>query len=268
MIKMKKKFLGVIPFFIYFFFKHMIDNKIVSLTEIQRLVRDYNYGHLDKRNIPSLVKINHKNKKIIGQNASQIYCLMTNLPFIFWEFKHMLNELWKTMECLLSIMQIVYSTQIDENEIKLLEDLIKQHLSDLVNKHNLKLIFKHHQIIHYPNVIRKTGPVIHGWMMRYEAKHKQFTGHAHILNNHINISKSLAYHHQQRIFEKNPFKMNMKPSKINEKFVNDDNFDKYKHHFDDHDVNSIIVLQFLYFHYYEYRKGLMLLNDRNVYGII
>lgn len=60
-----------------------------------------------------------------------------------------------------------------------------------------------HMLTHYPNVIEKTGPVLCNWMMRYESAHKEFTHRAHTTNNFINIAKTLAFSHQEKVCLKN-----------------------------------------------------------------
>lgn len=159
-------------------------------------------------------------------------------------------------------MQILYSNKISGNDVKRLERLIQCHLSDMVEL-GIKLLFKHDQLIHYPNVIRKSGPVIHGWMMRYEAKHKEFTRHAHKLNNFINIAKSLAYRNQELICRKLSFIPNLKISKTSEKLINSDIFSQYWHNFTGHDLSNVSVIDFLISNNFEFRKGLMLLNNNS-----
>lgn len=51
-------------------------------------------------------------------------------------------------------------------------------------------------MIHYPSCIRKIGPLLHTWSMRFEAKHKLFKN---TLKNFKNITKSLAKKHQMAI---------------------------------------------------------------------
>lgn len=48
-------------------------------------------------------------------------------------------------------------------------------------------------MIHYPQCIRKIGPILHMWCMRYEAKHKFFKTQ---LKSFKNITKTLANKHQ------------------------------------------------------------------------
>lgn len=235
------------------------------MDTIVRMVRDFNYGHLDKRNKPSLVKTGRKN---VGQNASQSYCLMKYLPFIFWEFKDQLTHEWITMSQLLQIMTITYSIEIGEDDVQRLEELIENHLDRLVIVHLLSLIFKHHMLIHYPNCIRRSGPVKLGWMMRYEAKHKNFTDHAHNLNNFINITKSLAHRNQELSCKRMSFEPIINPSKTNKPFSQCKGFEKYRHHFIGLNLETVLKLNFLHYNSIDYRHGLMVLIDGNIFEII
>lgn len=54
-------------------------------------VRDFNYTASHKRNQPSLVNIDKHN---LNQNASQLYCIFVNLPFIFADLIQSFGEGW------------------------------------------------------------------------------------------------------------------------------------------------------------------------------
>lgn len=69
-----------------------------------------------------------------------------------------------------------------------------------------KMIPKHHFMTHYPRCIRKIGPILHVWAMRFEAKHRFFKS---TIKNFKNITKSLAEKHQMAVayhWESMPFK--------------------------------------------------------------
>lgn len=51
-------------------------------------------------------------------------------------------------------------------------------------------------MVHYPTCIRKTGPLLHSWCMRYEAKHNFFKKQ---LKSFKNVTKTLALKHQSHI---------------------------------------------------------------------
>lgn len=78
---------------------------------------------------------------------------MIHLPFIFKYFRDKLKELEECMTSLLQIMQILFSTTINESDIVRLESLIETHLSSYQRlfKH---LSPKHHFLTHYAEIIR------------------------------------------------------------------------------------------------------------------
>lgn len=135
------------------------------------MVRDHNFGILEQGNKPS--KINFK-KKNLNQNATQSYNLSLNLPFIFYEQKSAIEDIWSVLEMLLKIAQIIYSAKITKRDLDRLNDLIPKFLSALVS-HGVKLTPKLQNMTHYVTVIYHMGPLVHMWGMRMEAKHKVFT---------------------------------------------------------------------------------------------
>ncbi|KAK5648401.1 hypothetical protein RI129_003293 [Pyrocoelia pectoralis] len=73
--------------------------------------------------------------------------------------------------------------------------LIYEHHS-LVKSHFGHLLPTHHIMIHYPSIIRKMGPLIHLWCMRFEAKHGYFKDLVNKLKKFKNLPKTLAERHQ------------------------------------------------------------------------
>ncbi|KAE9522645.1 hypothetical protein AGLY_016950 [Aphis glycines] len=51
---------------------------------------------------------------------------------------------------------------------------------------------KHHILLHYPSIIKKSGPPKHFWCFRYEAKHKDLKAYARNISSRKNITLSLA----------------------------------------------------------------------------
>lgn len=138
-------------------------------------------------------------KRNLGQNATQSKCLFLHLPFILFNYRHNINLqlVWITVQSLLQISQIVYSSEISENELVALEKEVTHHLESVQEYFNVELIPKHHFMLHYSNTIRAMGPLVHMNMMRFESKHKTFKDFAKVNQNFVNINKSLAIKHQQ-----------------------------------------------------------------------
>lgn len=186
-------FEGVIPSFLENFFEYCASKKIISKTLMIQMVRDFNYRSKDRKNLPSTLKFNKKN---FNQNATQTHCLMLNLPFIFFEYREKLQLVWPVMESLLSCLQIICSDEIRESHIVRLELHSEQPLNDMKNIFGIVLKPKHHFFTHYATVIRKQGPLVGMWMMRYERKHRFFTDTAKRTQNFVNITKTLVESHR------------------------------------------------------------------------
>lgn len=165
----------------------------------------------------------------MNQNATQIHCLFIHLPFIFASYNvHLDDDIWIVMESLLRCVEICFSNLITEDDIKLLETLIEMHLNLYFTKFDSHLLPKHHFMTHYPNAIRKMGPLIHFWMMRFESKHKYFTQLARSTNNYVNIAKTLAHKHQAMICHTNFDFDTIEYSKIITRFTKSSKFNEYK----------------------------------------
>lgn len=178
-------------------FKYCMREKIATLEQLQTLVECFHYGDLWKKSVPSKLNIEKKN---LGQNASQMRCLIFHLPYILFPFKHELQNIWLAVESMLQIIQILLSYQMNENDLNRLSELITTHLRCYQLFFNQSLKPKHHFLLHYVRVIRLVGPVVRFWALRMEAKHQYFKRIIRTTNNFVNIKKTLAYKHQEHFF--------------------------------------------------------------------
>lgn len=181
--------------FMKFFFRTMIDRKILKFSDISRMVRDFTQGIIKQKNKSSIISMTNGKIKL-NQNATQAHTLLKNLPFIFYEQKDHLCDIWLTLTKLLQINQIIFSSINTDRDIDRLSTLISMFLSELI-EHEVSLTPKLHHMVHYPTVIKRMGPLIHMWCMRMESKHKEFTKIARCANNFKNITETLSSRHQQ-----------------------------------------------------------------------
>lgn len=183
---------GLAPLILEKLFEYCVENKIVKLQQLQGLIECFDFGELSKQCIPSKITLDKKN---LGQNASQLYCLFIHIPFILFKFKSELHDVWKPIQTLLEILQTVYSHKINENDLTRLDGLVHEHLSSFINSFEENLKPKHHFLLHYSKVIRSIGPVIFLWAMRMEAKHQFFKDIARRTKKSIKqICSSMIYH--------------------------------------------------------------------------
>lgn len=174
---------GAMPFVLKNLFARLVSRGLVTKEKISEKVLSFNYGILERRNIPSLLLINKAN---LNQNASQTRCLMIHIPFIFVDLLQLENEedrkyvhkVWKVVEYLLKINQIISSTVIREADLANLETYTEEFLRNIKTIYGAHLIPKLHFMTHYVNTIRVMGPIAKLQMMRGDAKHQTFTRYA------------------------------------------------------------------------------------------
>lgn len=257
---------GAIPFFLRKFYSYFISSKTLNLLQIRAKIRDFNYGILNKRNKPSKIICEKHN---LGQNATQVYCIMIHTPFIFSEYEPKIpDHYWRAMENLLQIMQIIYSACISDADIQRLEHCIETFLTFLVDTLKENLTPKLHNMTHYPNVIKKMGPLVHSWMMRMEAKHKVFTDMVRQTNNFRNLPKTLAHRHQEYICNRtDSYSNQVKQSKSEYDITATKNYEPYRFCLPKNE--KLNALKFLDCNSIQYRAGLMIIiKDDAIYEII
>lgn len=250
---------GIIPLVIKKVCLFCIEKKIVTEDELVKKIRDFNFGILNKKNIPSLVNFQKKN---LNQNATQLYCLIIHLPFILSPFQAKLKEIWSCVETLLQIMQILYSSCITEVNVMELEKLIEVHLEDY-QKFFLPLIPKQHFLVHYPNIIREMGPVKNFWMMRAEAKHQFFTKLGN--KNYKNVTKTFAKQHQKWMLGNGFTYSNVITEGVRKTKLSQRNLSRIS---DLEENVELFTMKYLCVNNYEFRQGLMILLNNVFFEII
>lgn len=187
---------GVVQYELKLVFQYLVNNQNLSLETLSQRIQSFNYGYIERKNRPSGLKMDESSKDL-GLNAIQSWCLVRNAPLIFGDVIERNNSYWNLLLLLIQIVNIVFSPVVTNGLTYYLKHLINDH-------HKLfrslfpdrRLIPKHHFMIHYPRCIRKIGPLIHVWCMRFEAKHNVFK---RSVKNFKNITKTLVKQHQRQL---------------------------------------------------------------------
>lgn len=139
----------------------------------------------------------------------------------------------------------------------------------IINESDADLICKHHFVTHYPNLIRKHGPLIHLWMMRFECMHKVFTDKIRQTQNFVNITKSLAESYQTDICMKSKkYEIDIVASQKKYDVRKLTDFCDYKLELENCFQSKIPqALQFVSYGSFQFRKGLMVIDEGTVFEI-
>jgi hypothetical protein len=190
---------GVCNYDIGLMLKRMIfDLKYFSLNTLNNRIELFDYGPIDIRNRPTMISSESlKVKAILKMSASEMLCFVKNLGLMIGDLVPRNSEIWTIHIILDKILNIILSKCITFENSFILENLITEHhetyLKIFRNK-NLKP--KHHHMVHYPVILRKSGPLPLHWSMRFEGKHKAT---ANSTTSRKNIVKALSLKQQLRL---------------------------------------------------------------------
>lgn len=188
------------------------ESKLISIEDVNKRIKNANFGYLNRSNIPSLINFESKTKNL-KQSASQFWCLLRHFPILIHDIIEKGNSdffnKFNVILLLIKITNIIFSPESNSETNERLKILIIEHHTEFISKfpgHNV--IPKHHLILHYYTIIQKMGTLTNMWTMRYEGKHAKFKEMARTSRNFKNMTKLLALKHQQTIYinyEKNKF---------------------------------------------------------------
>lgn len=177
----------------------LISHKVITLDQVNYRITSYDYGFCDSANKPSTIRPQELKTpdSSMKQTAAQMWCLLRLLPLMIGDLIPDGNKYWELLLLLLTCMEYIFSPALTEDAVLFLRHLIDEHHSlflELFPDRHLKP--KHHFMLHYAGAIRRLGPLVHYWSMRFEAKHGFFKRLAHITCNFRNICKTMAFRHQ------------------------------------------------------------------------
>lgn len=233
---------GTGPWDLKIFFCYLTKNKILTESQIIDKIAAFNFGQLNSTSLPNSVAFD---KTGIGLKAAQSWCLIRHTPLIFKSIfesndNKELKHICQLIVLLNQIMNIIFAPKITDEMIEKLIDLIREHHQLYLRvSPSKKLKPKHRFMIHYARIIRKMGPLILLWCMRFEGKHLPFKKLAQCTQNFVNICKTFAFRHQEAFyFQNNDYQID----KTNLSYAKNVNTDHIRHllaPFSEHEIKFL-----------------------------
>lgn len=257
---------GIVPFALKQLFMRMIQLKLYSEEKLVQKIQYFDYGFLNQRNVPSGISLDKAN---LGQNASQMKCLLQHIPFIFWKYRENMDlyKVWTAIKSLLQIFFICYSSEFTRAQINKLRSEITLHLMALRDL-DLTFLPKHHIITHYPFIIEEMGPVVFMNMIRFDGKHKMLKSFMSNNSNFTNITYTIARKHQEHlstVTDSYTVKFIVGETKnLSVKILN-----VFNHHFRDFAILNEIKQEINFFKYcnHHYKKELFVFDQNKFHEI-
>lgn len=170
------------------------EEKLFTLNVLKDRIRCFNHS-IDSNIPPPLNEKSIKNNVIV-LSASEMHYLINYLTLFIGDLIGTTNNYWKLYLLLRKIVCITVADAINEGIIKNFEILVTKYLT--FHKKLLKSNFKtkHHNLLHYPRIMRAFRPLKNISSMRFEAKHKQIKEISKVVTSRMNPSYTLAMKHQ------------------------------------------------------------------------
>ncbi|XP_008189972.1 uncharacterized protein LOC103311913 [Acyrthosiphon pisum] len=186
----------IMSFILKYYIKEL---KLFTLQVLYDRLFCFDYG--PENNKPCALTEDYIKQGNIRQSASEILTLIRYFGLLFGDFVPSEEPVWGLNIAMRRVMDVILSTSLELDSCSMLQTLVAE-MNDIYLKYSKnRLKAKFHFLTHYHSFIKKYGPVIHLWSMRYKAKHKVSTISARSSFNRHNICKTLAVKHQLKLNE-------------------------------------------------------------------
>lgn len=188
---------GIVPVELCMCLSDLIAKKYFTLNDLNERIGSFPFQFYDKTNRPQTVPANFSKKGTIGGNGHENWALLRFLPLLIGHRILEREKTWSVILELKDIVELLSSHSFTTESLCYLQAEISDHRQLLLETFpGTKLRPKHHYLEHYPVLIKKFGPLIEFWTIRFEAKHSFFKKVVHNTGNFKNILHTLATRHQ------------------------------------------------------------------------
>ncbi|XP_055907791.1 uncharacterized protein LOC129942757 [Eupeodes corollae] len=170
--------------------------KYFNLETLNSRKSNFDYGPIEIDNTSGDITTTHLSKKHLKMSAREMMTFAYCFPLMIGDLVPQDDEVWKFILNFFEIIDMILCYEINTAIIDLFRHKISMHNTDYVRLFNDNLKAKHHNLTHYPTVLRKSGPLKAFWCFKYESKHRQFKVYSHATTSRKNICLSLARKYQ------------------------------------------------------------------------
>ncbi|XP_047186147.1 uncharacterized protein LOC118292452 [Scophthalmus maximus] len=162
---------GIVPTELSLCLKDLIDKGYFTLEMLNQAIRYFNYTFTDKTDQPQ--EKGFSAKRTIAGNAHENWCLIRLLPFLIGHCVPEGDNTWEIVMLLKDVVELAVAPRHTEETLHFLDCKIAEHRQLLLSTFpDFRLRPKHHFVEHYPQLVRKFGPLSDVWTMRFEGRHK------------------------------------------------------------------------------------------------
>lgn len=186
---------GAVQFEVRYILQHFMENRYLTLKELNTMFSQMSLGYLEERNRPPPLRetvFNGNEKYKLKLTAEQASIFLRYLPFCIKGYVSSENQFYQLLLQIISIVQMCFSPVTSKETINEIQNSIETHLvlfKELFPQINITP--KMHYMLHIPTQMAALGPLIRHCCIRFEARHRYFKELAP-QQNFKNICLSLA----------------------------------------------------------------------------
>jgi len=175
---------------------HIINSLIslgyFNLELLNRRKQGFDYGDTEIGNMsPPLMK-NKLDKLKIKMSSREMQTFVHFFPLLVGDLVPECDSVWLFLVNFIELIDLLLLPSFSEQTILKLQSCILYHNSKYTDIFKDTLKPKHHLLIHYCNIIRKSGPLKYLWSYRFESKHRELKTYTKNITSRVQIPVSLA----------------------------------------------------------------------------
>lgn len=193
-------FEGVAKSDILFILKtYIYDYRALTVADLNGRISRFRFGSGDMSNKPPIFGKDCFKKKSFNISASECMCMVKYLGLLIGDLVPPNDPVWQLYIALRRMVDIILSPVLHKDTSHLLKAYVEEHHSIYLNLTQKPLTLKFHNLVHYPGIILKHGPVRHLWCMRFDAKNKVLKSTSNSIASRRNVCLSVAKRNQLQL---------------------------------------------------------------------
>ena len=171
---------------------YYVKHKYFSIELLNERIAELDLKSIKKPNRPTSIKEQNLLKGTMSLSCSEMKILIYYIPVLLGDFIPEGCQHWRLVLLLRDIALISSSKKICTSSLDYLDGVISELNQIYINIFKDSLKPKFHFLLHYKNMILKSGPMSHLWSFRFEAKHQSLKEYANVCKSRVDICMSIA----------------------------------------------------------------------------
>ena len=182
-----------------FYVIYLVKENLITLSDLNHTIASFSYCEVDKKNKPQVIQTKSLNLLKVKQTAAEMWNFLRLLPFYVAVSIPRSDVCWQNYISFLELLDRLCAPSFSDSDLVVMDFAIKDFFTDYLNLYpDEDLNSKAHFITHYPEMIKKFGPLMK--TLRFESKKGQLKDFVKNTKNRKNLCQTIAVKHQMFMY--------------------------------------------------------------------